>query len=31
MREFIGIWAAVYIPFVVLIAFVIFIEKDKGE
>lgn len=31
MMELIGILAAVYIPFAVLMAFVICIEKDKGE
>lgn len=29
--ELIGILAAIYLPFVVLMAFVICIEKDKGE
>ena len=31
MMELIGILAAIYVPFVVLMAFVICIEKDKGE
>lgn len=31
MIEFIGLLAAIYLPFVVLMAFVICIEKDKSE
>ena len=30
MMELIGILAGIYLPFVVLIAFVVFIERDKG-
>lgn len=29
--ELIGLLAAIYVPFVVLIAFVVFIERDEGE
>ena len=31
MIELIGLVTAIYLPFVVLITFVLCIEKDKGE
>ena len=31
MMELIGILAGIYLPFVVLMAFICSIEKDKGE